>query len=112
MLKILYLMDRLDWGDKTAGTEAQFLQLVTNLDRERFEPHLAVFRPTPFTSQPNRLPIPVHLLGIGKLMHPQALSRLAQLGRMVRRSVARYCLARAKCPVLAEIGRASCRERV
>ena len=83
-LKILYVMDALHWGETAAGTEGQLVQLLTHLDRDRFEPHLAVFRPTAYTQSAAAFPCPLTVLNIPKLLHPAAVMKLATLGRYVR----------------------------
>ena len=83
-LKILYVMDALHWGETAAGTEGQLVQLLTHLDRDRFEPHLAVFRPTPYTQSAATFPCPLKVLNISKLFHPGAVMKLAKLGADVR----------------------------
>ena len=84
-LRILYLMDALEGGRQTGGTEAQVLELLRHLDRDRFEPHLGVFRPTMFVNDAGNLPCPVTIFGIGKLLHPRALLQLIRLSSFVRR---------------------------
>ena len=83
-VKILYLMDRLHWGDIVAGTEGQFLQLLTNLDRDRFEPHLAVLRPTAFTDSAARFSCPIRVLNIEKLLSGGSVFKLAKLAALIR----------------------------
>ena len=83
-LPILYIMDAFWCGDTVGGTEGQVLQLLTHLDRRRFDPHLAVFRPTPYTERPNALPCPVHVLQIGSLSKPDAAAKLLKLASFVR----------------------------
>jgi L-malate glycosyltransferase len=83
-MKILYVMDALHWGETAAGTEGQLLQLLTHLDRDRFEPHLAVFRPTPYTRSAAAFPCALTVLNIPKLLHPGSLMKLARLAAYVR----------------------------
>jgi L-malate glycosyltransferase len=83
-MKILYVMDALHWGETAAGTEGQLVQLLTHLDRDRFEPHLAVFRPTPYTQSAVAFPCPLDVLNIPKLLHPRSLMKLARLGAHVQ----------------------------
>jgi glycosyltransferase involved in cell wall biosynthesis len=85
-LKILYVMDALEWGETAAGTEAQLVQLLTHLDRDRFEPHLAVFRPTAFTASGRAFPCPLTVLDIPKLLHPGSVMKLARLSGHIRSS--------------------------
>jgi glycosyltransferase involved in cell wall biosynthesis len=77
-------MDALHWGLTAAGTEGQLVQLLTHLDRDRFEPHLAVFRPTPYTQSAAAFPCPLTVLDIPKLLRPAAVVKLAKLGAYVR----------------------------
>jgi glycosyltransferase involved in cell wall biosynthesis len=83
-IPILYLMDMLHWGDTVAGTEGQFLQLLKHLDRERFDPHLALFRPTSYTDGVTDFPCPVTVLNINKLVHVGALLKLVSLSSLIR----------------------------
>jgi glycosyltransferase involved in cell wall biosynthesis len=83
-LKILYVMDALQWGETAAGTEGQLVQLLTHLDRDRFEPSLAVFRPTPYTESAEAFPCSLTVLNIPKLRHPRSMLQLVRLGAHVR----------------------------
>ncbi len=82
-IPILYVLDELH-DARSGGTERQFAQLVARLDRRRFAPDVAVFRPTRFTSTGAGIDCPIHLLGIGKLAHPLTLLRLLGLSRTIR----------------------------
>jgi glycosyltransferase involved in cell wall biosynthesis len=84
-LKILYLLDALEGGERTGGTEGQFRELLQHLDRDRFEPHVALFRPTPATNIATRLTCPSRILDIGKLKHPRTAVKLLKLAGSVRR---------------------------
>jgi L-malate glycosyltransferase len=77
--KILYVMDTLHGGDRVGGTEGQFLQLLSHLDRRRFEPHLALFRSTLYVEQVANVSCPVTVLGIQKLLSPRSMGKLLQL---------------------------------
>ena len=85
-VKILYVMDALRFGDGAGGTERQFLELLTHIDRTRFEPQLAVFRHDGTTSPAGAVPCPVHVLNIDRLRHPNAIVRLTRLAALIRRS--------------------------
>jgi glycosyltransferase involved in cell wall biosynthesis len=77
-------MDALHSGDVVGGTEGQVLQLLTHLDRRRFEPHLVVFRSSPYIERAERFPCPVDVLQIGSLAHPRTAARLLKLAAFVR----------------------------
>jgi L-malate glycosyltransferase len=81
--KILYLMDY--YYGPSAGTELQLLELIENLDRTKFQPHLAVFRESEYLIE-NPFPCPVTVLNIGSLANPQTLVRLYRFSRFIRRS--------------------------
>lgn len=84
-LKILYLVDYLPDTERSGGTERQILQLIAHLDRERVDPHLALFRPTPQGERVFPLPCPAELLGIWTLAAPAGIGRLVKLARSIRR---------------------------
>lgn len=84
-LRILYLMDALRQGDEAGGTEAQVVHLLVHLDRARFEPHLAVFRPTHRMEALASLRCPISVLDIGKLAHPASAMKLLRLAAAIRR---------------------------
>jgi L-malate glycosyltransferase len=81
--RVLYLMDCFE-GRSRGGTEAQFAQLVAHLDRRRYAPSFAVFRPTAALQEMDDLQCPVHVMGILKLRHPGLLRQLLALARFVR----------------------------
>jgi L-malate glycosyltransferase len=85
-MKILYVMDALEWGDTAAGTEGQLVQLLTHLDRDRFEPQLAVFRPTAYTASGRDFPCPLTVLDIPKLVDARSVMKLARLSGHIRSS--------------------------
>ena len=85
-MKILYVMDALEWGETAAGTEGQLMQLLTHLDRDRFEPRLAVFRPTAYTASGRTFPCPLTVLDIPKLLHASSVMKLARLSGHIRSS--------------------------
>jgi glycosyltransferase involved in cell wall biosynthesis len=84
--KILYVMDALYGGERIGGTEGQVLQLLTHLDRSRFEPRLALFRPTPYVEQAGALPCPVDLLHIDRLLAARTAVKLLRLSAFIRRT--------------------------
>ena len=83
-VKILYLLDALEGGERTGGTEAQFRELLRHLDRNRFEPHVALFRPTLATRDTTALGCPARVLGIEKLRAPRTLLKLSALTAFLR----------------------------
>lgn len=82
-IKILYLMDTFD--GPTAGTEGQLLELLSNLDRQRFCPYIAVFRRS-HREAGRSLPCPVRLLGIKRLFSVNALIKLLLLSCWIYRN--------------------------
>lgn len=67
-----------------AGTEKQFLELVTRIDRKLFCPSLAVFRQSEYLIT-HSLPCSVAVLNIRKLASLAASIRLAKLSFHIRR---------------------------
>ena len=67
-----------------AGTEKQFLELVTHIDRKLFCPSLAVFRQTEYFKT-HSFSCSVAVLNIHKLVSLAASIRLAKLSFHVRR---------------------------
>jgi glycosyltransferase involved in cell wall biosynthesis len=84
-IRILYILDALHGPDR-GGTEGQLCALVGALDRTRFEPHVSVFRPTPFTAAGGVLTAPLTVLGIHRLLHLGTLMTLIRLSRSIRRA--------------------------
>lgn len=80
--KILYLMD--SYYGPMAGTEKQFLELVTHIDRKLFCPSLAVFRQTEYLKT-HSFSCSVAVLNIHKLVSLAAGIRLTKLSFHVRR---------------------------
>lgn len=78
----MYLIDYFE--SPRGGTEGQLLELIQNLDRKRFDPCLAVFRPSTYLKE-HLFPCPVKVLSIGKLAHPGALARLIRLSYSIRK---------------------------
>ena len=81
--RIVFVID--EYETSAAGTERQLLELITGLDRSRYEPHLAVFRPSAFLADCSTFPCPVHVLNVRSLSTPTALLSLAGLSRLVAR---------------------------
>ena len=80
--KIVFLMDF--YGGPRAGTEVQLLDLLTGLDRRRFDPSLVVFRQAPGARDAREFPCPVHVLGIHRLAHPRSWVRMVAFARLLR----------------------------
>ena len=81
--KVLYLMDT--YAHPRAGTEQQVLELVRNLDRSRFKPHIAVFRDSEHLRTGNEFECPVEVLGIGKIASASSMLRLYCYARKLRK---------------------------
>ena len=81
--KVLYLMDT--YAHPRAGTEQQVLELVRNLDRSRFKPHIAVFRDSEYLRTGNEFECPVEVLGIGKIASASSMLRLYHYARKLRK---------------------------
>ena len=80
--KIMYLLDY--YEHPHGGTEGQVLQLIEHLDRSRYEPSLAVLRPSAYIEQ-NPFPCPVRVLGIGSIGTPWAIAKLLRFAYALRR---------------------------
>lgn len=85
--RVLFVID--EYVTSAAGTERQLLELISGLDRSRYEPHLAVFRQSDFLRESSTFPCPVHMLDITRLASPGAVVSLAGLSRLVARLKAR-----------------------
>lgn len=83
-VKVLYLMDMLRWGPDAGGTEKQFMALLAHLDRERIQPHIAVFRAGRAVPDVERLSCSFRVLGIPKLLHIDGLRKLSRLALRIR----------------------------
>jgi len=83
-LKILYMMDAMHGGERVGGTEGQLLELLTHLDRDRFDPHLALFRSTPYVEEVQAFPCPVDVLDIRSLSTVRSAVKLLGLSARVR----------------------------
>ncbi len=75
-IRVLYIIDEIT--DITAGTERQLSQLISNLDRERFEPHLLALRNTDCLDS-NHFPCPKHCLDMGSVLSWSGLNKLNEL---------------------------------
>jgi L-malate glycosyltransferase len=84
-LKILYMMDAMHGGERVGGTEGQLLELLTHLDRDRFDPRLALFRSTPYIEDARTFPCPVDVLDIGSLSTARSALKLLGLSARLRR---------------------------
>jgi L-malate glycosyltransferase len=84
-LKILYLVDYLPEREGAGGTERQILQLIAHLDRDRWEPRLALLRATPAAARRFSMPCPFDVLDIPTLARPAGVRKLFGLSRYVRR---------------------------
>jgi len=82
--RILYLLDAFWGGERVGGTEGQLLQLLELLDRDRFEPHVALFRPTSFLHELRAVASTVSVLSITKLRDPATALKLLKLASRVR----------------------------
>ncbi len=79
---IVYLIDHLD-GDH-GGTERQFLSLLEQLDRVRYEPSLCVLRSSDFIER-NSFACPVEVLDMRKIAHPSSVWKILRYARELRR---------------------------
>lgn len=79
---ILFVIDH--FRNPFAGTEGQLYQLVKNLDRERFTPHLLVLTDSDYL-RTGQFPCDYTVLGSQRLASPLTWLRLAQLARGFRR---------------------------
>lgn len=83
-IRILYVMDALHGGDRVGGTEGQVLELLAHLDPHGFEPHLALFRSTPYVEHGATFPCPSTVLDIRKLSSAGSVVKLLRLTSRVR----------------------------
>lgn len=79
-LRILFVIDELDIG----GTEQQILELVRNIDRDRFEPHVCCFRYGRKAKEIASFGVPVHHEPKRLKADPGLIFRLASLMRRER----------------------------
>ncbi|KZZ58215.1 hypothetical protein A3762_08290 [Oleiphilus sp. HI0125] len=63
-IKVLYIVD--SYTNPYAGTEGQLYKLISQLDSDKFEPHLLVFNPSQYIND-NGFPCDVTVLGCSKL---------------------------------------------
>ena len=78
-------MDAMYGGERIGGTEGQLLQLLTHLDRDRFDPHLMLFRSTPYIDDVQAFPCPVDVLQIRSLLSIPSAVKLLRLSAFVQR---------------------------
>ena len=80
-MKIMFLADA--YENPYAGTEGQLLMLINGLDRERFQPHLTLFRRSHYIED-HGFPCPVEVLDIGRMASLDALQKLYRFARKLR----------------------------
>lgn len=80
--RVMYLLD--SYAHPYAGTEGQLQKLIQRIDRDRYEPSVAVLRPSQYLEQ-KRFPCPVSVLHIYKNTRPTTLLKLARYARDLRR---------------------------
>jgi glycosyltransferase involved in cell wall biosynthesis len=81
-IRIAFLIDAI--LSPTGGTERQLLLLLEGLDRKVFEPHLCVFRNTPWTREHFTL-CPLHDLKIGSLKSFRAWTNIIRFAVWLRK---------------------------
>jgi len=82
-LRIMYLMDY--FIGPNGGTERQVVELITNLDRKRFDTYLTVFRNVPAAyGAEASFPFTIRILDIQKLAKATTVVRLLRLSRIIR----------------------------
>lgn len=74
-VKILYVIDY--YQSPNAGTENQLFKLVSNLDRDKYEPHLLVFEDSPYL-QSQSFPCDYSVLGSRSIKSPTTWLKLAK----------------------------------
>ena len=80
-MRILYVLD--EFAERTAGTEGQFLELVTGLAARNVDLSIALLRDAPTLRQ--AFPgIPTVVLGLKSLRSPSTLGALWKLQRWAR----------------------------
>lgn len=80
MTRVLFLIDELDVG----GTEQQIYELVTRLDRRRYTPLVACFRPGRVSGEIEAAGVPVFMLPKRGKIDPLLVGRLVRLMRRER----------------------------
>ncbi len=78
MINILYIIDSLTHG----GTEKQLVQLIGNLDRQQFRPHLCTLKRSEFPV--DELGIPHLYLDFRSFIHPALLNNIRNLSRFIK----------------------------
>jgi L-malate glycosyltransferase len=79
---ITYLLDT--YENPRGGTESQFLQLVTRIDRSRYVPSVVMLRSSDWV-ETHSMGCHLTVLGIWKLARFATLTKLLRLGRNLRR---------------------------
>ncbi len=82
-MKIMYLMDA--YRDPYAGTEQQLFNLIDGLDRSRFTPALALFRPSAHIDQYG-FPCPVEVLNIHRMFSPRTIIKMTRFALALKRN--------------------------
>ena len=75
-IKILYIADQIE--SITAGAERQLLQLINNLDRERFAPELMALRSTDWL-KPEHFHCPIHVLDLKSVLSLKGIKKFFEL---------------------------------
>lgn len=78
---ILFVID--SFRNPNAGTEGQLIQLIENLNRDRFTPYLLVFQSSAYIEK-NELPCEVSVLGSSSLSSPGMWWKLFMFARKAR----------------------------
>lgn len=81
VIKIMFLADA--YENPYAGTEGQIQMLIGGLDRQRYEPHLALFRRSEFIDQ-HGFSCPVEVFGIGSMATLNALGKLHRFAKKLK----------------------------
>jgi glycosyltransferase involved in cell wall biosynthesis len=79
-VNILYMIDSLDHG----GTERQLVELIRNIDRSRFRPHLCTLKAS--NRLYDELDVPKILLDFVSFHHPSIFGNLLRLSGFVRKN--------------------------
>ena len=81
-IKLLFILD--EFPDPQAGTEGQFLLLLSRLDRSRFEPAILLLRPSAWL-RTHLVDVPITVLGITRMRSPASWWRVWRAGWRARR---------------------------
>ena len=82
-IKILYIIDEIE--HITAGTERQLSQLITFLDREKYEPHLMTLRSSKLLNS-NYFPCPGHTLDMKSVLSISGYNKMTKLRDFIAES--------------------------